>query len=268
MSSACATSLCKGCTAAAAAVPRPPSLPPGERLEEQSHTHPCSPWKALAAALVPLAVSLLLTSCLLLSKLLPRAAATAGAWIPPGLRQKNAGELFFSPATALLLLLLAVTGATLVLLQGNLLPLSPSLGPGVGGGEQHGDPPPASGGGHAGDLLAAPALAPHHMHQSGLSVAKKAHSNLRVHTGERYLHGGVDGLALVLPGGCGHHLLVHLVAPLPPALGASFKRGGGGGKCHGEEEEGEEEEEKRERGHLHLSCLDLSGRKLRKMENL
>ena len=183
-------------------------------------------------------------------------------------QEKVAGELFFSPATALLLLLLAVTGATPVLLQGNLLSLSLSLGPGVGGGEQHGDPPPASGGGDAGDLLAAPALAPHHMHQSGLSVAKKAHSNLRVHTREGDLHGGVDGLALVLPGGCSHHLLVHLVAPLPPALGASFKRGGGGGKCHGEEEEGEEEEEKMERGHLHLSCLDLSGRKLRKMENL
>ena len=186
VSSACATSLCKGCTAAAAAVPRPPSLPPGKRLEEQSHTHPRSPWKALAAALVPLAVSLLLTSCLLLSKLLQRAVATAGAWIPPGLRgKKNAGDLFFSPATALLLLLLAVAGAALVILQGNLLSLSLSLGPGVGGGEQHGDPPPASGGGDAGDLLAAPALAPHHMHQSGLAVAKKAHSNLRVHTSER-----------------------------------------------------------------------------------
>ena len=52
------------------------------------------------------------------------------------------------------------------------------------------------------------------------------------------------------PGGCRHHLLVHLVVATPSGL--SFERGWGWGKCHGEEEEGEEEEEERERGHLHL----------------
>ena len=55
------------------------------RLEDSPPpTHPSPPWMTSAAALVPLAVSLLLTSCLLLSKLLPGAAATAGAWVPPG----------------------------------------------------------------------------------------------------------------------------------------------------------------------------------------
>ena len=87
-------------------------------------------------------------------------------------QKRAAGHLPFSPATALLLQLLAVADAALVLLQGNLLPLRPSLGPRVGGGEQHGDGPGASGGGNAGDLLAATSLAPHHIHQAGLSVAK------------------------------------------------------------------------------------------------
>ena len=186
MSSACATSLCKGCTAAAAAVPRPPSLPPGERLWRSSLT--------LTLALLGRHWQLLLSHWLCLSCSQAVSCSPNSCSGQPQLQvlgshlvwgKTNAGDFFFSPATALLLLLLAVTGATLVLLQGNLLPLSPSLGPGVGGGEQHGDPPPASGGGHAGDLLAAPALAPHHMHQSGLSVAKKAHSNLRVHARER-----------------------------------------------------------------------------------
>ena len=91
VSSASVTSLCKGCTAAAAAAPPPPSLPPAGKVWRGSLllTHPGPPWMALAGALVPLAVSLLLTSCLLLAKLLPRAAATAGAWIPPGWGQKT-----------------------------------------------------------------------------------------------------------------------------------------------------------------------------------
>ena len=171
VSSACVTSLCKGRTAA---VPRLPSPPPGKIGQPSPHS-PLPSLDGIGRCLCP-------TGCVSPAHKLPPSLQTPASgsrncrcldptWL--GLKQAAGGDLFPSPATAiLLLLLLAVAGAGQVLLQDHLLPFRPGLGPRVGGGEQHGDGPPASGGGNAGDLLAATSLAPHHIHQAGLLVAQ------------------------------------------------------------------------------------------------
>ena len=129
-------------------------------------THPGYPWLAGAGAWVPVCLSLHPAGRLLLPKLPPWTATTAGGWIPPGFRDRVvAGEELLPPATALLLLLLvAVTGAGQVFLQGHLLLLRPRLRPGVRRLQHHRDRPPVHRGGHAGHSKVAQALASHHVH--------------------------------------------------------------------------------------------------------